>query len=82
MASRPKTPAPTPREMFNPEPMQVVIGGKFTGQVNAVETEDGVVVEQTNRRGTKKVLLRLSYPEACGLALRLAAAGRRLYLDR
>ena len=55
------------------------IGGKFTGQVNAVETEDGVVVEQTNRRGTKKVLLRLSYAEACELALRLAAAGRHSF---
>lgn len=80
MASKPKTPAPAPRELFTPEPMQVVIGGKFTGQVNAVETEDGVVIEQVNRRGTKKVLLRMTHAEACGLALRLAAAGRRLFL--
>lgn len=82
MASKPKATTPAPRELFTPNPIPTVIGaaGKFVGTINARETEDGVVLEETNRRGTVKVLAKLSPDIAVSLGLRLIAAGRRMIL--
>lgn len=85
MASKPKTPKPfveAPRELFeaNPLPISIGAGGKFVGSINARETDDGVVLEQTNRRGTVKVLEKLDYYTAVSLGTYLIAAGRRNFI--
>ncbi len=83
MASKPKTPKPVaaaPRELFEPSAVSISIGatGKFSGSINARELPDGdVILEEVNRRGTTKMLHRLSPDLAIALGLRLIAAGRR-----